>query len=254
MNAVSGLKNPGKHCYINSALMLITRIMRMITIGDGMINKKTPEGNLVNILMTKGLINFKHGLSDYNPFFNGTEINDAYICFLKILNIIHIGTRTIDTDESPIKTLFLYTYYTQKSCCKIETVDTINISPTLKIANVRRLLQDNEQVWRVVDPPKILVLKVNWFDKSMPNKKNTNRIAIDQFFSWNCTYRYKLIGVIYHHGDTLKSDTNHFTSKIIYEDVAYSIDDERVMLDKFNLADFEISGTVYVLLYQLLKT
>ena len=73
-----GLANPGNHCYINSVLQILHRILLQFT--EGIHTNSNAEGCLVKILLdnvysnsNKGLTQFKLQLARFNPFYDGTN-------------------------------------------------------------------------------------------------------------------------------------------------------------------------------------
>ena len=94
-----GLANPRNHCYRNSVVQILRRIVSEFT-EDNNINNNS-EGCLVTSLMDSihansghGLAKFKFQLSQFCSFYDGSIQRDAYECFIFILDILHNGTKT----------------------------------------------------------------------------------------------------------------------------------------------------------------
>ena len=92
------LDNPRNHCYINSTLQVIYRIL--FHFNDNFNINNNREGCLVKCLVDDmytnsncSLSNFKKRLAKYDTFFNGYHQQDALECLTSLMDIIHIGTR-----------------------------------------------------------------------------------------------------------------------------------------------------------------
>ena len=105
-----GLQNPRNHCYLNSSLQVLQRLLFDIT--DVIHVNDNLEGNLVthliNSLATETkteLVLFKTKLSLHDAFFDGSIQRDAFECFDMILDILHRGTKQnlIDFEDGLIE-------------------------------------------------------------------------------------------------------------------------------------------------------
>ena len=126
-----GLQNPQNHCYINSVLQILQRVLlgyhENIHINDNV------EGTLVNLFLEtcnqhRNLTRFKQNLSMIDSFFDGRTQRDTFECLLNLLDIFHLGTKkllivtvdnTLDEDEftmSLTKSLFAFNIR-KRFCC-----------------------------------------------------------------------------------------------------------------------------------------
>ena len=92
------LDNPRNHCYINSTLQVIYRIL--FHFNDNFNINNNREGCLVKCLVDDmytnsncSLSNFKKRLAKYDTFFNGHHQQDALECSTSAIDIMHVGTR-----------------------------------------------------------------------------------------------------------------------------------------------------------------
>ena len=102
-----GLSNPHNHCYLNSVLQIFIRILPSIK--NNIQFNGTDESDLTKYFFecisynsSKHLRFFKEVLAGYDKFFDGVVQRDALECFLKIKEILHIGTKIclIDCEDS----------------------------------------------------------------------------------------------------------------------------------------------------------
>ena len=116
-----GLQNPSNHCYLNSILQILHRIL--ITVDDELYINNNTEGNLVKFLMeairqssSNTLADFKIQLQLYDSFFDGNVQRDALECLNLLLDLIHKGTKQslIDLDGSMLENDELVTSITKQ--------------------------------------------------------------------------------------------------------------------------------------------
>ena len=279
-----GLANPRNHCYINSVLQIIHRILLQFT--EGIHINSNPEGCLVKTLLDTvysnsnyGLSQFKLQLARFNPFFDGTNQQDAYECLISILDILHLGTKENLVDDvymleddqfinSLTKQLFSHTTKRSLKCVICRYVaESYSQSYTLfvypyKDSNMTDLLNSSmmsdlikkcdccqsntkhEETVTIVQPPKFLAIIVNRFDQALIGGKNKSRIRIDRELQI-ASDRYNLVGSIHHYGASITS--GHYITNVYYHDVAYTCNDSRIV----SLNCLEPSDSVYMTFYTL---
>ena len=114
------LQNPSNHCYLNSILQILHRIL--ITVDDELHINNNTEGTLIILLMEAirqssdyTLADFKIQLQLYDGFFDGSVQRDALECLNLLLDLIHKGTKQslIDLDGSLLENDELVTSITK---------------------------------------------------------------------------------------------------------------------------------------------
>ena len=135
------LSNPKNHCYINSALQVIWRILMYFN--DSFHINDNREGCMLRCLVddiqannNNALFNFKSKLGRFDSFFNGQYQQDVFECWTTLVHILHIGTRLhLLGDNSPdgfgddqfvyslSKRLFLFNLKQTSQClvCRLKT-------------------------------------------------------------------------------------------------------------------------------------
>ena len=101
------LSNPKNHCYINSALQVIWRILMYFN--DSFHINDNREGCMVRCLVediqansNNALFNFKSRLVRFDSFFSGQYQQDVFECWTTLVQILHTGTRVhLLGDNSP---------------------------------------------------------------------------------------------------------------------------------------------------------
>ena len=281
-----GLKNPSNHCYINSILQSVSRIL--IDYNEELKFNNNIEGNLIKKLFKcinsqylTPLDDFKKDLSNYNAFFGGRRQEDAYECLLLLIDVLHIGTKTciLDVDDlnleddlfaSVSKDLFLCTTKITFKCINCEftsnnfsQIQTFLINPKPN-KSIFELLMNNfknsvtklcslcntdtihEENIIIDQPPKILVILVNRFDSSSSGQKNKTALSIDR--TTDCFgFRYELMAYIDHHGNTTTS--GHYTAILAFSDRIFLCNDNVIEDIEFR----KTSNAVYILFYKLTK-
>ena len=89
------LSNPKNHCYINSALQVIWRILMYFN--DSFHINDNREGCMVQCLVgdvqansNNALFNFKSRLARFDTFFSGKHQQDVFECWTTLVQILHI--------------------------------------------------------------------------------------------------------------------------------------------------------------------
>ena len=252
-----GLSNPKNHCYVNSVLQILQRILFQFS--EGIYINNNREGCLVKILIDSiydnpdnDLSKFKLQLARFNRFFDGSYQQDAYECFVSILDILHIGTKENLIDDvlleddlyiiSLTKRLFNYTTKRTLQCviCRYlatsyDQSNTLFLYPNketslmcmLNNSMLSKLNKDcsccqsntmHNETFMIEHPPEILTLVINRFDQALVGGKNKVPIQIDREIQI-ASSKYNLIGSIHHHGNTITS--GHYTSNTFYPESAY---------------------------------
>ena len=136
------LENPSNHCYVNSTLQIVLRIL--FHFDDSFHTNNNSEGCLIRCLMDDFhsnpsccLLEFKKRLARLNVFFNGRIQRDVLEAFSYIMDIMHFGTReNLLGDNTPsglgddqfvyslTKRLFLFTLKQSMTCltCRLNTI------------------------------------------------------------------------------------------------------------------------------------
>ena len=259
-----GLQNPQNHCYINSVLQILQRVLlgyhENIHINDNV------EGTLVNLFLEtcnqhRNLTRFKQNLSMFDSFFDGRTQRDTFECLLNLLDIFHLGTKKLlivtvdnrlDEDEftmSLTKSLFAFNIR-KRFCCSIcNTSDEqhlqsqhLNLYPAMG-DNIQCLINlsltgylskrcaiclsdtRHKETSTIVQPPKFMVLVINRYPAELGANKNNSTICMNKTIGLH-TDTYQLIGFISHHGPTTSS--GHYTCFISYTNAAFSCNDSVV--------------------------
>ena len=135
------LQNPSNHCYVNSTLQIILRIL--FHFDDNFNINNNREGCLIKCLMDdfysdpfNCLGGFKHRLARFDSFFDGCIQRDVLESLVLLMDIMHIGTReNLLGDNTPAglnddqfvhsltKRLFLFTLKQSITCmtCRLNT-------------------------------------------------------------------------------------------------------------------------------------
>ena len=134
------LANPKNHCYINSVLQVLYRIL--MHFNEDIHFNSNAEGCLVKSLVDgvrsdsqDSLSCFKQQLARYGQFFNGSNQQDVAECFGFLLEILHLGTKenllslpnadTVEDDQficSLTKRLFLFNLKHHIQCLKCRLI------------------------------------------------------------------------------------------------------------------------------------
>ena len=92
------LANPRNHCYINSCLQVLYRIL--MHFNEGIHFNTNAEGCLTRSLVEgvysdsrDSLSCFKQQLAQFDHFFNGVNQQDVAECFGFLMDILHLGTK-----------------------------------------------------------------------------------------------------------------------------------------------------------------
>ena len=101
------LTNPKNHCYVNSALQVIWRIL--FHFSDSFHINDNREGCMLRCLVddfqandANALFNFKSRLAQFDTFFNGQHQQDVLECWTSLVQILHMATRIhLLGDNSP---------------------------------------------------------------------------------------------------------------------------------------------------------
>ena len=259
-----GLLNPQNHCYINSVLQILQRVLlgfhENIHINDNV------EGTLVNLFLEtcnrdRNLTRFKQNLSMFDSFFDGRTQRDTFECLLTILDIFHLGTKkllidtvdnTLDEDEftmSLTKSLFFFNIKTRFCCSICNTSDIhhlqsqhLNLYPAMG-DNIQCLIKHSltsyltkrcaiclsdtrhKETSTIVQPPKFMVLVINRYPAELGANKNNSSICMNKTIQLH-TVMYHLIGYISHHGPTTSS--GHYTCFLSYTNAAFTCNDSLI--------------------------
>ena len=195
-----GLQNPKNHCYVNSVLQILQRIL--LSYHDNVDVKDNVQGSLVNSFIIacnedRNLAKFKEKLSNFDSYFNGMIQRDAYECMLKLLDIFHTGTKKLvievadgmleedDYSMSLTKTLFSFNMR-KELCCNICNASDIqyiqaqnlNLYPSMG-DDVQRLFKNSmtsyltkrcsschtntrhKETSKIIQPPKFMIFVIN---------------------------------------------------------------------------------------------
>ena len=278
-----GLANPKNHCYINCVLQILHRSLKTNLTGNVRMNNNA-EGSLMKNLMDSihsnlcnDLSKFKQLLARYDSFFDGSHQQDAYECFVSILDILHRATKEnlvdddslMDDDEyiySLTKRLFMFIVKRSLQCLKcrylttsynqsrvlfvypngndniVNLLDKGNKSSLTKICSCCKTETEHDETIVIEHSPEIITIVINRFDQLSGGCKNRHKICLnrDMLVTSN---GYNLIGSIHHHGNTPTS--GHYTSNIFYSDSAYLCNDIHIV----PLNYFEPSDSVYMAFY-----
>ena len=246
------LMNPSNYCYLNSILQVLFRFKDILFI-DNFVNNN-PEGLLVSFLfisLQSGLEfemdKIKTNLSNHNQFFDGSVQRDAYECFLRILDVIHRGTRRsilgsdsnlAESDEfmtSITRSHFSFILKKTLTCliCSRSSIfsipsSDINVYPS-SLKSLEFLIfetmtstlhkgctcSDNDtehsELLEFEEQPRLLFVMVKRYSFNSIVRKNSSFISINDEIKINGQI-YDHSATIYHHGETTSS--GHYTSKI----------------------------------------
>ena len=260
------LENPSNHCYINSILQILNRIFIHFTEGTNINYNK--EGCLVDSLLnsvytdiTDGLIRFKMQLAEYDNFFDGLHQRDAYECLVKIIQILHMGTRQCLTNDdinlcdeqlviSISKKLFSFISKSSLTCtvCRFNSVSfyesqALFLYPNSN-TNIENLLSNSssmsfisklcgcchantrhEQTTIMEQPPEVLIIVINRFGNTPGSTKNSSKIDLNHNITI-AAQNYGLIGSVHHHGTAITS--GHYTSNIYYPSTSFTCNDKTI--------------------------
>ena len=259
------LENPSNHCYLNSILQILYRVFVHFT--EGTIINNNKEGVLVDALFkavysdTKdGLTLLKILLAEYNSFFDGTHQRDAYECLVKILQILHVGTRQCLINDdinlcdeqlviSISKRLFTFVSKSSLKClaCRFNSISycenqTLFLYPNSNTSihslfsnssftSVTKLCRCcnsstlHEQTTILEQPPEVLIMVICRFGNSVDSSKNTSKIDLTPNITI-AAHNYGLIGSVHHHGTTITS--GHYTSNIYYPSSSFTCNDKNI--------------------------
>ena len=162
-----GLNNPRNHCYVNSVLQIIFRVISNYQ-NDVNFNYNC-QGDICKALFEcissegeKHMPHLKSLLARYDQFFDGVLQRDALECLYKLIDILHKGTMhsIVEFDSSPVddefitslaKTLFNATIKKVLKCgvCNTEnisefTTNLINVYPVIG-KSLSEILDDSFQ-------------------------------------------------------------------------------------------------------------
>ena len=280
-----GLQNPSNHCYLNSILQIIHRIL--ITINDELYINNNREGNLVKFLMeairqssSNTLADFKTQLKLYDGFFDGSVQRDALECLNLLLDLIHKGTKQslIDLDGSMLendelvtsitKQLFSHTLKKTLICvnCNNSTEYFIqsynhNVYPDAN-SHISDLLKKcmsgtvtKSCTLCLHDTSHTEVIKLEQDPKILMivinrfDSRMTSRKNTTRVKISNTlrldSSSYHLIALVHHHGRSTLS--GHYTSNIIIDNVAYFCNDHYIRSS--DVVDDNSSNSAYIVLY-----
>jgi ubiquitin C-terminal hydrolase len=274
-----GLLNPSNHCYINSVLQVVSRVLTTLNIDIHFNNNH--EGKLMRALFesTKEVRNLNYVKSlfgKFHNFFNGSRQQDAHECLMLLFDVFHEGTKFslllgVDDEESVIslkKQLFQFSLYHQFKCVKCEInsshyshnyfhninpkfkhklTDLLNYSLTnerTKMCNFCHTNTLHNEVINFMHLPKVITIVVNRFDYTDIGRKNRTPILLEKHIQLNSS-KYSLIASIQHQNHKSCSSSGHYTSTVFYPDVVYHCNDNYIQIHNFE----EISDDVYIVLY-----
>ncbi len=280
-----GLQNPSNHCYLNSILQIVHRIL--ITVNDELYINNNREGNLVKFLMeairqssSNTLADFKTQLKLYNGFFDGSVQRDALECLNLLLDLIHKGTKQslIDLDGSMLendelvtsitKQLFSHTLKKTLICvnCNNSTEYFIqsynhNVYPDAN-SHISDLLKKcmsgtvtKSCTLCLHDTSHTEVIKLEQDPKILMivinrfDSRMTSRKNTTRVKISNTlrldSSSYHLIALVHHHGRSTLS--GHYTSNIIIDNVAYFCNDHYIRSS--DVVDDNSSNSAYIVLY-----
>ena len=280
-----GLLNPQNHCYLNSVLQIMQRVI--LSYHEHIHINENKEGSLVKLFLDSLNINlnlteFKNNICKYDTFFDGLVQRDTFECLLNILDIFHIGTKSmmidivdgqLEEDEfttSVTKSLFLFTRKNSMCCGKcdtqtifysqsrhlnlypdrgdnIQSLISISLNSTLtKHCGICLENTSHMETSSISQVPKFLILVINRYPALPGLNKNTSNICINRTICLQSS-QYHLIGCINHHG--LSTSSGHYTCFISYTNVAFSCNDSTVNTVD-HLTD-RISKDAYLAVYML---
>ena len=279
-----GLINPSNHCYLNSVLQVLQRMLSCHT--QNIHINDSSEGYIVEkfILCSNPRADldmsfFKTLLTNTDDFFDGSRQRDAHECFIKILDLFHIGTKEnlischgFPVDEefttSLTKQLLFFSLERTLLCLtcgkrdvSITNLHSININPKQDVEFIDLILDslssriikrcefccadtNHDELLLFQQLPNILCVVINRFDDSSNSRKN------DVFTYCNYDLKvqstdYKLIGTVNHHGYSRLS--GHYTSNVIFPGIKYCCNDGQIT--KSISKNVEVSNTAYIVLY-----
>ena len=279
------LMNPTNYCYLNSILQVLFRYKDILFI-DNFVNNN-PEGLLVSSLFISlqsgsefEMDKIKTNLSNYNQFFDGSVQRDAYECFLRILDVIHKGTKRsilgsdsslAESDEfmtSITRSHFSFILKKTLTCliCNRSSVfsipsSDINVYPS-SLKSLEFLIfetmtstlhkgctcsgidTEHSELLEFEELPRLLFVMVKRYSFNSIVRKNSSFIIINDEIKINGQV-YDHSATIYHHGETTSS--GHYTSKILYTNAAYICDDLKVSV--VDSIKNEQSKSCYLIVY-----
>ena len=279
-----GIQNPSNHCYLNSVLQLLCRVL--VTVKTDIYIRENNEGKLVKLLMDiinknsdRTLAHFKIELRQYNNFFDGSIQRDALECFNLLLDLIHKGTQKnlIDMDGSMLecddfvtslsKELFAFTLMKTMTCenCSKKT-DTfipgynLDIYPDTDDYITNLLEQCMSSI--IIKCCTFCMSDTNHTEVLQLSQSPKFLIIVVNRFDFNLTAKkknyeiminqslclnsssYHLMGSVHHHGRTASS--GHYTSNILCNDAAYLCNDNYIRkLDQLSYN----SNSAYMVLF-----
>ena len=279
-----GLQNPSNHCYLNSILQILHRIL--ITVDEELHINNNTEGVLVKLLMEairqsscNTLADFKIQLQLYDGFFDGSVQRDALECLNLLLDLIHKGTKQslIDLDGSLLendelvtsitKQLFSHTLKKTLICvnCNNSTEYFIqsynhNVYPDTN-SHISDLLRKcmsgtvtKNCTFCLHDTNHTEVIKIEQDPKILMivikrfDSRMTSRKNTNRVKISNTlrlnSSNYHLIASVHHHGRSTSS--GHYTSNIVIDNAVYSCNDRYIRSSDFR---DDNSNSAYIVLY-----
>ena len=285
-----GLANPSNHCYVNSTLQVLYRAVFSISVTNQTTFSNNQEGDFAKAFLgcqdlgsSLSVQDLKTLLQAFNHFFDGTQQRDALECLLRILDILHEGTKTNflglgenildgsladDMETSLCRDYFTYTTKQTMVCdfCSSSTItysqdNTLHVYPSLK-CNLSQIIENSlsdsvmkncihcmqnsmhSMTRQITQSPRILFVIVSRYDFSLTARKNKGKVKVHRQVTIN-SFTYNLIAAIHHHGE--ETTSGHYTARSFYSDASYFLNDQLVR----NLKDDNyISDSVYILLYE----
>jgi len=223
------------------------------------------------------LTEFKLQLKKYSVFFSGVYQQDAYECFINILEILHKGTKqnlisdsaTTDDDTYMVSlSKRLFNFYSKntfqcQNCRMISSsysqchsffiypksdsslADLLSGSITSSLFKLCTCCQadtTHDLTTSFEQPPEVLVMVVSRFASGLSSGKNYHKIVLDRKLCLSNS-SYHLIGSVHHHGSSVTS--GHYTSNIFYESSAFTCNDSQIV----PLFTINPSNSVYLVFY-----
>ena len=279
------INNPLNHCYLNSVLQVLIRILSSSThtvqINNNMQGCLTRElCNFVTTQNSEDLYSFKKDLAKYDTFFDGLLQRDALQCLFKLIDILNLGTRNsiLDVDEgsyvnedffiSLSKNLFTMTLNKTLECnvCQYKTShdahdNLISIYPENQ-SSISDLLEKSfiSQItkhcvlctYNTLHLEKTIVHQNPDILVLVVNRYDPSALARKNKSSilinrelHHNSIRYALIGSIHHLGNSTTS--GHYICKLNYDNVCYLCNDH--IVSEVTSAD-ETSDNAYIIFYK----